>query len=186
MKVEEDISVVLIKPDGVRKKVVGEIVNRFEKVGLKMIAAKLIWVSSTFAGKHYADDNSYHKSVGVKTFENYRKYGLDPKENLGTTAPVEIGRLVRKWNMEFISSGPVFAMLWQGPGAVEVIRKMAGFTFPFDAPPGTIRGDYALDSSFDANIQKRTAHNIIHASGSKKEAEFERKLWFKESEIYDY
>jgi len=185
-EIKPEITVVLIKPDGVKRKIVGEIITRFEKIGLKLTASKLIWVDSTHAGKHYADDNEYHKTVGVKTLENYKKYGLDVNENLGTKDPVEIGKIVRKWNMEMLSAGPVMAMIWQGPpGTVELVRKVVGYTFPFDALPGTIRGDYGFDSYY-ANLEKRTADSIVHASGNVKEAEFERKLWFRENEIYEY
>ncbi|MBI2007308.1 MAG: nucleoside-diphosphate kinase [Candidatus Blackburnbacteria bacterium] len=179
-------TVVLIKPDGVKRGIIGDILGRFERVGLKICGAKLIWVNKTTVGKHYRDDNAYHKSVGEKTLENYQKYGLDPGENLGTKDPVKIGRLIRKWNMEFLSSGPVFAILLQGPGAIAAVRKIVGHTFPAEALPGTIRGDYSSDSSFSANVQKRTVRNLIHASGSVEEAEFEKKLWFKKKEIYNY
>ncbi|KKQ97623.1 MAG: Nucleoside diphosphate kinase [Candidatus Woesebacteria bacterium GW2011_GWB1_39_12] len=182
----EEYTVVLVKPDGVRRKVIGEILARFERVGLKITAAKLIWVDKTVAGKHYRDNEDYHKSVGIKTLENYEKYGLDANESLGTKDPVEIGKLMRQWNMEFLSSGPVFALLLEGPGAIALVRKMAGNTFPYDSPPGTIRGDYSLDSSFNANVNRRPTQNLVHASGSKEEAELEKKLWFKEEEIYSY
>lgn len=181
-----EYSVVIIKPDGVRKRIIGEVVSRFEKVGLKLAAAKLIWVDKNVVGQHYKDDKDYLKSIGNKTLETYRKYGFDAEENLGTKKPVEIGGLVRKWSMEFMSAGPVFAMLWEGPNAVKLIRKITGFSFPFDAAPGTIRGDFALDSAVNADIEKRAVENIIHASGDEEEAEFERKLWFKEEEIYSY
>lgn len=88
--------------------------------------------------------------------------------------------------MEFLSSGPVFTVLLQGPGAVEIARKIIGHTFPAEASPGTVRGDFGLDSAHLSNVQKRTTQNLIHASGSKEEAEFERKLWFREKEIYPY
>ena len=179
-------TVVLIKPDGVKKGIVGQVLSRFERVGLKLIAVKMIWVDKTFVGKHYKDDVNYHKTVGEKTLENYQKYGMDPAENLGTKNPVEIGRMVRKWNMEFLSSGPVMAMLLEGPGSVALVRKIVGNTFPAEALPGTVRGDFALDSAFLSNLQKRTTQNIVHASGSVEEAGFERKLWFKESEIYSW
>lgn len=179
-------TVVLIKPDGVRKRIVGQVLERFERVGLKIVASKMIWVDKTFVGEHYRDDKTYHKSVGEKTLENYQKYGMDPKENLGTKDPVRIGKMVRKWNMEFLSSGPVVAVLLEGPGAVSLVRKIVGHTFPAEALPGTIRGDFALDSAFLSNLQKRTTQNIVHASGSTEEAEFEKKLWFKEEEIYSY
>lgn len=179
-------TVVLIKPDGVKKGIIGEVLTRFERVGLKLVASKLIWVNSTFVGKHYQDNDAYHKSVGIKTIENYRKYGMDPKENLGTKDPVKIGRMVREWNMEFLSSGPVFALLLEGPGAVALVRKIVGHTFPAEAIPGTVRGDYALDSAFESNLQRRTTRNIVHASGNVEEAKFEKKLWFKRGEIYSY
>lgn len=132
----KDQTVVLIKPDGVRKGIVGEILARFERVGLKIAAAKMIWVDKTFVGKHYQDKADYHKTVGTKTLENYQKFGLDANESLGTKDPVKIGKMVRKWNMEFLSSGPVFAMLLQGPDAVLIVRKIVGSTFSGRRPSG--------------------------------------------------
>lgn len=182
----EDFTVVLVKPDGVKKRIVGDILSRFERVGLKVLAAKLIWVDKTHVSKHYRDDEDYNKGVGNKMLENYAKYGLDVNEYVGTLDPLQIGLKMREWNMEFLSSGPVFAMLLEGHGAVPLVRKMIGSLFPADSLPGTVRGDYALDSMFSANKEKRPSHNIVHASGSKEEAENERQLWFKEDEIYYY
>ncbi len=179
-------TVVLVKPDGVKRGLIGDILARFERVGLKLVAAKLIWVNKTHIGKHYKDDKDYHKSVGIRTLENYKNYGLDPKEKLGTADPIGIGKLVRKWNIEFMTSGPVMAMLLEGPGAVALVRKIVGHTYPAEAIPGTIRGDYSLESAYLANTEGRTIRNLIHASGTVEEARFERKLWFKEKEIYKY
>ena len=111
---------------------------------------------------------------------------MDPGETLGTKDPVKIGQLVRRWNMEFLSSGPVMALLLEGPDAVIIVRKLVGHTFPSDALPGTIRGDFSLDSAYLSNLQKRTTQNVVHASGSKEEAEFEKKLWIRRNEIYSY
>ncbi|OGM56106.1 nucleoside-diphosphate kinase [Candidatus Woesebacteria bacterium RIFCSPHIGHO2_12_FULL_46_16] len=179
-------TVVLVKPDGVRRGIIGEIMARFERVGLKLVAAKLIWVDKTQVGKHYPDKKDYLTSVGKKTLENYQKYGLDANENLGTNDPYKIGKMVRMWNMEFLSSGPVMALLLEGPEAVQIVRKIIGHTFPSEALPGTIRGDLSLDSAYLSNSQKRTTLNLVHASGNKEEALFEKKLWFKRSEIYSY
>lgn len=179
-------TVVLIKPDGVKRGLVGEMIARFERVGLKIVAAKMVWEDADMVGKHYQDDEEYHRSVGTKTLDNYRKYGLDAHETLGTNDPVEIGKLVRKWNMEFLSSGPVIAVLLEGENAVEICRKMIGHTFPQVADPGTIRGDYSVESAMGSNLDKRSTRNLMHASGNVEEAEFERKLWFKEKEIYKY
>ena len=159
-------SVVLIKPDGIKRGLVGEIVLRIERAGLKIAAMKMIWVDKNVVGKHYTNKKSYLESIGKKTLESYKKYGKDPKEHLRTMNPLEIGKLVRKWNMEFLSSGPVVAILWQGPGAVEVVRKIVGSTFPHSAPPGTIRGYYSFESPSFANEKKRSVYNLIHARGS--------------------
>ncbi len=181
-----EYTVVLIKPDGVRKGIVGDILRRFERVGLKIAAAKMVWVDGVFVGKHYKDDKEYLKTVGRKTLESYKKYGHDPNENLGTKDPLKIGKNVRKWSMDYLSSGPLFALILSGPNAITITRKIIGNTFPADASPGTIRGDFAIDSSHQTDIEKRAVENIIHTSGSKEEAEFERKLWFREMEIYSY
>ncbi len=179
-------TVVLVKPDGVKRGLVGDILSRFERVSMKIVAMKMVWVDAEVVGKHYADKDEYHMTVGTKTLENYQKYGFDAGETLGTKDPVEIGKLVRKWNMEFLSSGPVVAMLLSGENAVEIVRKMIGHTFPQVAAPGTIRGDYSFESAMGSNLAKRSTKNLIHASGSVEEAEFETKLWFRENEIYDY
>ena len=179
-------SVVLIKPDGVRRGLVGEILHRFEKVGIKIVAMKMIWVEADLVGKHYSDNKEYLTSIGTKTLESYQKYGKDPKEEIGTMDPLEIGKIVRKWNMEYVTSGPVIALLLEAPGVVEIVRKIVGSTFPQSAPPGTIRGDYSFDSSFLSNDKKRSVKNLIHASGTPEEGQFERQLWFKENEIYSY
>jgi nucleoside-diphosphate kinase len=179
-------TVVLIKPDGVKRGLIGEIITKFEKVGLKIISMKMIWVEKDLVGKHYADKEDYLRGVGEKTLQNYMKYGVDPNETLGTADPLEIGKKVRQWNMEFMSSGPVVAMLIEAPCVVEIVRKIVGSTFPQNAQPGTIRGDYSFDSAFFSNIGKRTTRNIVHASGSVEEAQFEKELWFKEKDIYSY
>lgn len=179
-------TVVLVKPDGVKRGLVGEIITRFEKIGLKIVAMKMIWVEADLVGKHYSDNEAYLRGVGEKTLSNYEKYGVDPNETLGTMDALEIGKKVRNWNMEFMSSGPVVAMLIEANGAVELVRKIVGSTFPQNATPGTIRGDYSYDSSYASNVSKRTTRNLVHASGTVEEAEFERQLWFKESEIYSY
>ena len=179
-------TVVLVKTDGVKRGLVGEILARFEKAGLKVVSLKMIWVDQELVGQHYKDDDEYHRSVGVKTLENYQKYGLDANETLGTLDPVEVGRMVRKWNMDYLSSGPVVAVLLEAYDCVSIVRKMVGHTFAQVALPGTIRGDLAHEAPLTANMAKRSTMNLVHASGSKEEAAFEEKLWFHEKEIYSY
>jgi nucleoside-diphosphate kinase len=105
---------------------------------------------------------------------------------LGTSDPHQIGLMIRDWLIEYITSDPVVAMVWEGPLAVSLVRKIAGNTLPFKAECGSIRGDLAFDSSALANTAKRAIKNLIHASGSKEEAQYEIPLWFSPDEIYSY
>lgn len=180
-------SVVLIKPDGVMRGLVGEIVARFEKAGLKIVAMKMVWVTKDHAAKHYpVSREEWVKGMGEKTLKTYAEYGKDPNEELGTKDSLEIGKMVADWNLAFLTSGPVVAILLEGVHAVNNVRKIVGNTLPTFADSGTIRGMYSVDSPLRANETKRAVHNLIHASGNTEEAEFERQLWFKEKEIYKY
>lgn len=179
-------TVVLIKPDGVRRGLVGEILGRFEKVGFKIAAMKLVWVEKEVVASHYKDEREYLTVIGQRSLDDYQKYGLDPKESLGTNDPYKIGQMVRGWNMDALTSGPLVAILLEGISAVEVVRKMAGDSLVARAVPGSIRGDYTVDTPILANLENRPMRSIVHASGNIEEAEFEKKLWFHENEIYKY
>lgn len=178
---------VLIKPDGVVRGLCGEIISRLEKTGLKLIAAKFVWPSKELAEKHYpADREEFIVGMGKKTLENYQEIGIDPVEQMGTDDPKKIGLTIREWLIEMITSGPVLAMVWEGPLVVSLLRKLAGNTLPYKAEPGTIRGDFSFDSSSLANFHHRAIKNLVHVSGSKDEAEYEIPLWFSQEEIIAY
>lgn len=171
-------TLVVIKPDGVERMVVGEIISRFERVGLKIAAMKMVKVDYDLAEMHYQKDEAWYKKVGDGLLGFYREHAKDSEKDLGTKDAVEVGKLVQKWLLDFITSGPVVAILLEGPNAVALVRKIVGPTSPLEAPSGTIRGDYCFDSPVSANLQKRPVNNLIHASGTQDEAEFEKKLWF--------
>lgn len=180
-------TLVVVKPDGVARGLIGQIVSRFERVGLKIVAAKMVQIDTKLAEKHYpADREEFLIGMGNKTLENYKDMKLDAKNILGTDDPKKIGELVRTWLLEFITSGPVFAFVLEGHHAIELVRKMAGHTLPIKAEPGTIRGDFTYDSAFLGNAGKRAIKNIIHASGNSDEAKFEVGLWFQPKELVDY
>lgn len=177
-------TLVVIKPDGVERALIGEILTRFEKVGLKLVAARLTKASKELMEKHYpADREELWVGIGNKSLENYKKYDIDPKETLGTDDPAEIGKMARVWLIDYLMEGPVFAMVLEAPHAVELVRKMLGHTLPLMSAPGTIRGDYAYDSSYLANSHKRAIKNLAHASGTVDEAKYEIPLWFTPEEI---
>lgn len=180
-------TVVLVKPDGVKRGLIGEIISRFEKVGLKIVAMKMVWINEDFAAKHYpVERKEWVEGMGKKTLKTYEEYGKDPKEELGTMDPYKIGRMVAKWNLEFLSSGPVIAILLEGPQSIATVRKLTGFTVPYSAEPGSIRGAYSVDSPIQGNMNKRAVHNLVHASGNAEEAKFEEELWFHKNEIHKY
>lgn len=180
-------TLILVKPDGVKRGLSGEIIARFEKAGLKVVAMKMVWVDKEYASKHYPDSRQELLSaMGEKSLKTYEKYGLDPMKILGTSDPAEIGKMINEWNKNFLSSGPVVAVVLEGIHAIDNVRMITGNTLPTFAEPGSIRGDYSIDSPALANQQKRAVHNMVHASGNPAEAAFEIDLWFKPKEIHDY
>jgi nucleoside-diphosphate kinase len=169
-------TLVLIKPDGVQRALMGEIISRFERPGFKIIGMKMVWPDENLAGVHYADDEAWLKSVGEKTLASYAKKGMPMKDDALT-----IGRRVREQLMNFISMSPVVALCLEGHGVIDKVRKIVGDTNPAAAVPGTIRGDFSLDSYGLADQCGRTMQNLIHASDSPATAEKEITLWFKEN-----
>jgi len=143
---------VMIKPDGVQRGIIGELITRFERVGLKLIGMKFVHIDADFSKKHYNEhvDKPFYP-------------GLE----------------------ELLTSGPVVAMIWEGAGAIALVRKMVGSTEPKSSAPGTIRGDYAHISYQRADGLGIAMPNLIHASDSQEGAEKEINLWFSEQELFD-
>lgn len=186
-EIHQERTVILAKPDAVKRGLVGEIVARFERMGLKIVAMKMVAVPKELAQKHYPESRlALLEGIGKKTLETYAKYGRDPKEELGTMDALAIGKMVNKWNIDFITSGPVVAVLLEGLHAVDNVRMAVGNTLPTFAQPGTIRGDFSVDSPALANARKRAVRNLIHASGNAEEAKYEEQLWFRQDEIHRY
>lgn len=180
-------TVVLIKPDGVKRGLVGEIIHRFERMGLKIVAMKMVKAEEPLLLKHYqTDKESTLLRWGEKTLKTYKQYGKDAKKDLGADDPLELGKMVNKWLFDYVQSGPVIAMLLEGKHAVENVVNLAGPTMPVGAPAGTIRGDFSTDSAAYANVEKRGVMNLVHISASIEEANFEKTLWFTPSEVHSY
>lgn len=180
-------TLVILKPDAVKRNLTGEIIMRFEKVGLKIVAVKLLTAHRDLVEKHYpAAREELWVGIGNKTLDNYKDLEMDPMDSMGTRDPKDIGKMVRVWLMDYLMEGPVLAMVLEAPHAVELVRKLCGNTLPLLAAPGTIRGDYAYDSSYLANSNKRPIKNLMHASGTKEEADYEIPLWFTPKEIHSY
>lgn len=182
-----DKTFAMVKPDAVKRGLSGEIIRRFEQAGLKIIGLKMIWPDDELLKKHYnAHDEEYLKSLGNKTLATYEQFKIDPVKEIGTDDPLKLGTMVNEWLRKFVSSGPVIAMVLEGRHAVDNVRAICGPTMPVNAPAGSIRGDYSLDSAYYANTEKRPVMNLVHASGTPEEADFEIALWFQPQELHSY
>lgn len=179
---KQEQTLVIIKPDGVQRGLIGEVIKRYETCGLKLVGLKMLIPTRELALKHYSIDPDWALKSGTKTFESYKAKGLPLPGN----DPVEFAEGIRRKLMDFMSSGPVVSMVWQGMGAVSIVRKITGSTEPLTSAPGTIRGDYTIDSYTAADTDARAVRNIIHSSGSVDEAEKEIKIWFDKKEILNY
>jgi nucleoside-diphosphate kinase len=135
---------------------------------------------------HYPKDKKWIKRVGQKTIANYNKYNLDIKKELGTDNPLKIGDMVRGWLIDYLTSGPMVKMVVEGVHAIDMVRKITGDTMPSKAEMGTIRGDFSVDDATAANQEKRSIHNIVHASETPEEAEHELGFWFAAEDIFYY
>ncbi len=176
----------LIKPDGVRKGLTGEIIKRFEQRDLKVVAIEMFQPSKAEMDKHYPKDEAWLSRIGEKTTGTYQKYGHDVKKDFGTDNLLKIGKVVRGWLIEFMVSAPMVKMVIQGVHAVDMVRKIVGPTMPYLAEMGTIRGDYSADSAISANVEKRAVYNLVHASETPEEAAHEIEHWFGKHTIFKY
>lgn len=179
-------ALIIIKPDGVQRGLIGKIVSRFEQVGLKIIGLKFEWATKEKIIAHYPETETWFKKVGERTLTNYQKKGLDAKKVFGTNDPILIGKTVKKWLINYLQESPVFIMAVEGYECIEIVRKISGNTIPVLAVPGTIRGDFSHDSIDLANEQNRPLRNIIHASDTIEDGEKEIALWFKPEELFEY
>lgn len=186
MNPKEERTYVMVKPDGVKRGLTGEIISRVEQRGLKIVALEMFQPTKDQIDNHYPKDQAWIERLGEKTLNTYAKYGYDAMKELGTTEKLKIGKMVRVWLIEYMTSAPLVKMVVQGAHAVDMIRKLAGNTMPALAEMGTIRGDFSVDSAASANRDKRAVFNILHASENPQEAEHEIKHWFKKEAICDY
>ncbi len=177
---------VMVKPDGVNRGLIGEVITRFERAGLKLVGLKMVHPTKEMVKNHYPSTEKWFTIVGEKTLTSYKEMGLNPAEHLGTDKAGEIGRIVKGWLVDFISSSPVVCMVWEGNHAIQNVRRLVGNTLPIKANPGTIRGDFTCDSPDLANMKNRPIRNIVHASGDPEEAHNEINLWFTDKELHTY
>lgn len=182
MQHTQEKSLVIIKPDGVQRSLIGEVIKRLERVGLKLIALKFEIPTKEKTKAHYTIDPEWIIKAGNKGIESLQKKG----EETSHLNAEEIGLKILAKLEKYMSSGPVVIMIWQGAHVVDVIRKIVGSTEPRTSDVGTIRGDFVHDSYEISNIEGRSVRNVIHASGTVDEGQKEIQNWFKPEEIISY
>jgi nucleoside-diphosphate kinase len=179
---QNEKTLVIIKPDGVQRSLIGEIIQRFERVGLKLVATKMILPSAEMIEKHYTLDPAWRRVTGEKTIKNYKEKNLPPPSE----DPLVLTEMILTNLKKYMTSGPALFMVWQGAHAVKIVRKLTGGTEPLTSDVGTIRGDFVLDSYYLSDTNGRSVRNVVHASGSVLEADAEIAHWFSPSEIINY
>lgn len=179
---KEERTLVIIKPDGVQRTLVGEIIKRYERLGLKLVAMKMLVTTEEHVEAHYTLDPTWRTVTGEKTIKSYKDKGLTPPSE----DPLEITAKILLGLKKYMTAGPIIAMVWQGAHAVKIVRKVTGSTEPLSSDVGSIRGDFVLDSYQMSDTDSRAVRNLAHASGSPEEAEMEIKHWFKDNEITKY
>ncbi len=181
MHPKKERSFVIIKPDGVQRSLIGEIVSRFERAGLKIVGLKFGMLDSEKIWQHYSKDDIWFKSKGEGIVKSRTDAGLPIEKEA-----IEYGKDIIRALEKFMTAGPVVSMVLEGNQAVVVVKKLVGGTEPATSDVGTIRGDFTLDSYDMATIDDRAVRNLIHCSDKVEEAEREIALWFDEKEMLSY
>ncbi|NBV77432.1 nucleoside-diphosphate kinase [bacterium] len=172
---------VIIKPDGVQRSLIGEIIKRYERTGLKLIGMKFGMAEEKKFWSHYNKDDAWFLKKGTKIAEDKKAAGLPVDKE-----PLEYGKDIIRQLVGFMTAGPVLMMVWEGNQAVAVIKKITGETEPASSDVGTIRGDLTVDSYAIAAVDDRAVRNLIHCSDQPSEAEREIAVWFTPEEMVSY
>lgn len=174
-------TLVIIKPDGVQRSLMGEIMNRIERTGLKFVAVKFLVPQEDQCWKHYNKDEEWFMKKGARIIEDRTNHGMPIEKD-----QMQYGKDIIQSNVDFFMSGPVLALIIEGNQSVAIVKKLVGGTEPLTSDVGTIRGDLTVDSYALSSLDNRAVRNLIHCSDSPEEAQREIPLWFDNSEIVSY
>jgi nucleoside-diphosphate kinase len=179
-------TLIILKPDAVKRGLVGKIIETFENIGLKLMTAKMLRPDQEVIKKHYPGTSEWIREMGEKTLASFKQSGSNVMETFKTEDPNKLGQFVYERLIKYWMEGPIVVMVWQGPNAITVARKLRGHTIPALADPGTLHASYSFDSSPLSASLDRVVKTFIHASGSTDEAEREIKYWFPKIEFKNY
>jgi nucleoside-diphosphate kinase len=172
---------VAVKHDGVQRSLIGEIIKRLERTGLKIVGLKMFVPDRDRVVAHYAKDDAWCEKVGSRTIEALGKEGKTPEKSA-----LEYGREVLEHLYKYFTAGPVVGMVIEGNQAVSIVKKLVGGTEPTTSDVGTIRGDFTLDSYEISNKDGRAVRNLMHCSDKEEEALREIDIWFTPEELINY
>ena len=178
---QKEQTLFIVKPDGVQRSLVGDLVRRIERTGLKLVAMKMVLATEDQIIEHYNKDDAWCLKKGEGIVENRKKNNLPVEKEA-----IEYGRDIMRQNVAFMTAGPVVAMVVQGSNAIAVVKKLVGSTEPTTSDVGTIRGDLTVDSYEHAGISERAVRNLVHCSDEIEEAKREIGVWFTPEEILEY
>ena len=179
-------TLIILKPDAVKRGLIGKVIETFEQVGLKLIAAKMLKPTADVIKNHYPGTAEWIREMGEKTLASFKQSGDDVMKTFKTEDPSKLGQFIYERLIKYWMEGPIVVMVWTGPNAVTVARKLRGHTIPALAVPGTLLAQYSFDSSPLSASLDRVVKTFIHASGSTDEAEREIKYWFGKQEFKEY
>jgi len=174
---------VILKPDTIQRSLIGEITNRIERTGLKLVALKMISMDEKRLSNHYGKKDDWYLEKGTKRIKFLQDAGKQVEPN---RAPIEYGKDIIRGVIRYMQSSPVVAMVWEGNQAVAVVKKLVGTTDPTTSDVGTIRGDYQLDSYSLSDVEQRGIRNLLHCTDKPEEAQREINIWFTPEELNDY
>jgi len=175
---------VMLKPDAVQRSLVGEIISRIERTGLKCTSLKIFMADEATIFAHYNKDDEWFLTKGNRTVADLEAQGLEV-----TKEPIEYGKDIIRANAKFMMKAPMVAMIWEGNQAAAVVKKIVGSTEPSTSDVGTIRGDLTIDSYAHSAYEDRAVRNLVHCTDPAdgiEEVEREINLWFKAEEIVSY
>ncbi len=172
---------VILKPDAIQRGLVGDIIKKFERTGLKLVALKIMMATEDQCWTHYNKDDAWYQEKGTMTVNNRKELGLPVEKEA-----IEYGKDIVRQLVSFMTAGPIIPMIFEGNQAVGIVKKITGGTEPLTSDVGTVRGDYTIDSYELANVDGRAVRNLVHCSDKPSEAEREIKIWFKPEEILNY
>ena len=179
-------TLIIIKPDALKRGLVGKVIETFENVGLKLMAAKMLKPSADVIKNHYPGTTEWIREMGEKTLTSFKQSGNDVIKTFKTADPEKLGQFIYERLIKYWMEGPIIVMVWQGPNAVTIARKLRGHTIPALADPGTLLAQFSFDSSPLSASLDRVVKTFVHASGSTDEAEREIKYWFPKIEFKNY